>query len=54
MGAWDGYIHVWIIHAVEGRAFAVRLDIRMNTALREWQRGVHGMGLFMRFKGRVF
>jgi hypothetical protein len=35
MGAWVGFIHVRIIHAVEGRANAVRVGIRMNAALRE-------------------
>jgi hypothetical protein len=35
------------IHAVEGRAFAVRGGIRMNAAIHEWQRWVHGVGVFM-------
>jgi hypothetical protein len=47
MGAWVGFIHVRIIHAVEGKAIAVRRDIRMNAAIHEWQKLVQGMGLFM-------
>jgi hypothetical protein len=47
VGARGGFIHVRIIHAVEGKASAVRGDIRMNAAIHEWQKLVQGMGLFM-------
>jgi hypothetical protein len=45
VGARDGFIHVRSIHAVEGKAPAVRGDIRMNAAIHEWNEFAAWVGI---------